>query len=714
MKTKIIVLFLIVLSTPWCANVLAHMDGEIKRHFSPCTNNDPSVAKGQDKQDCIDNGYLGGHGHVDETHDGTAGGDASSWGYWDPCGYAVVSGGNLANCNSGDSDNNGGTNRNNRNDRNHGDNGNGEGNGGGGSDDNGNGEGNGGGGSDDNGHSEGNGGGGTSTFSISLIGPSSGAPGDTLTFTAEVQEDGTASPGQAVTFTVNPNDGNATLGTPNPATTENNGQAQITLTLGNSASGSYTITATSNSLSDTVTVTVTTSPPPPTVYSIHVISGPGSGAPGDTLTFVVEVRANGAASSNQSVVFSITSGDGNATLGTPNPATTANDGQAQITITLGNNASGSYAITATSQGQSVSGTATVTTSPPSTVYSIHVISGPGSGAPGDTLTFVVEVRANGAASSNQSVVFSITSGDGNATLGTPNPATTANDGQAQITITLGNNASGSYAITATSQGQSVSGTATVTGGGNNGNNGNNENNENNRNNRNNGNNGNNGDNGNKENNGNNGNNGNSGNDGNNGGGNNQQPDTLQRGASTSDQGPRYTFQLYLYAGWNFVHIPLEVTHVDGKPRSIETVGDLFQILMPAQMIIHDGKHWLDVFEDSTQALGPNQGVAVYMDAPLTVNLVGWPLPTGFSLEPGLTFVGIPRQSPSLQKVSDFLTFYPKVYAVLVTSEGKFYLVGRAGDAGDVAITGGQAFAFIATEQYTTNFSGAAWGKVLSE
>ena len=84
------------------------------------------------------------------------------------------------------------------------------------------------------------------------------------------------------------------------------------------------------------------------------------------------------------------------------------------------------------------------------------------------------------------------------------------------------------------------------------------------------------------------------------------------------------FQLSLYAGWNFVHIPLEVTQVNGESMSIETLGNLFQVLMPAHMYVHDGNCWIEVFGDSEQALGTNQGVVVYMDAPLTVNLVGSP------------------------------------------------------------------------------------------
>ena len=148
--------------------------------------------------------------------------------------------------------------------------------------------------------------------------------------------------------------------------------------------------------------------------------------------------------------------------------------------------------------------------------------------------------------------------------------------------------------------------------------------------------------------------------------------------------------------------------------SIETMGNLFQILMPANMYVYDGSCWMEVFGDSTQGLGTTQGVAVYMDAPKTVNLVGTPLPTSFSLERGMNFVGLPRQSANLRKVSDFLAFYPKVCAVLVAVDGELYLVGRAGDSGDVEITGGQAFGIISVEQYMTSFGGAAWGKVFVE
>ena len=161
-----------------------------------------------------------------------------------------------------------------------------------------------------------------------------------------------------MTFSITPNNGNASLGTPS-ATTGDNGRAQTTLILGNSASGSYTITATSNSKSVSRTATVTGgggNPPP--AFSIRVVTSPGSGEPGDTLTFVVEVQQDGTLTQGLTVTFSVSPNNGTALLGTTS-TTTLSNGRAQTILTLGNSASGSYTITATSNGKSVSGTATV-------------------------------------------------------------------------------------------------------------------------------------------------------------------------------------------------------------------------------------------------------------------------------------------------------------------------------------------------------------------
>ena len=300
-------------------------------------------------------------------------------------------------------------------------------------------------------------------LSISVVSdPGSGEPGDALTFTVEVQEDGSAASGKTVTFSITSGDGNASLGTTS-ATTGSNGRASTSVTLGGSASGSYTITATvgSQSTSGTATVNTLPPPPPPSDYYPRVISQLGSGAPGDTLTLIVEVRGeDGNPVPGQTVTFSIASGDGNAWLSTTS-ATTGSNGRAQTTLTLGNSASGSYNVKASiSNHLFATSYTTVQTSPPPPVLSISVVSGPGSGDPGDALAFTVEVQEDGSAASGKTVTFSITSGDGNASLGTTS-ITTGSNGRAQTTLTLGGSASGSYTITASVGDSSVSGTATV-------------------------------------------------------------------------------------------------------------------------------------------------------------------------------------------------------------------------------------------------------------
>ena len=466
--TRIVLSLIIVLAILWCADISAHQTSTVVRHFEPCTDNDPSVDNEQDKQDCIDNDYLGGHGHVDKTHDGTVDGDASSWGYWTCGGYAAATGTSDANC-----------------------------------------------------------------------------PDPT---------DGSGN-----------NDDSTTPPPPQNPPPQN--------------------------------------PPPAEATSLVKISGDGQeGLINTELTnpFIVEARdQNNNLFGGATVTFAITAGSGSLSTET---TTTNTSGRAESTLTLGTN------LGTTTVSVSLSGTQ-------------------------ETETFSAEA------------VETLTPGDNN------------NDGNpGQNTDNGGNN------------------------GDNNGRN----------------------------------NDGGNNNDNNNGGGNNQKSNILLRSEPEPVATSFYEFELDLYAGWNFVHIPLEVTQVNGESMSIETVGNLFQVLIPAHMYIYDGDRWIEVFSDSEQALSTNQGVAVYMNAPLTVSLVGLPLATIFSLQRGLTFVGIPRQSSDLPKVSDFLTFYPKLCVVFLASEGKVYLVGRAGDPGDIKIIGGQAFGIISLSQYLTGFYGKPWGTELSE
>ena len=106
MKTTRIVLFLMVLSILWCADVFAHWfdenwnavdndTGKPAAHFRPGTSEDPCFGTGCDTGE----DYIGGHGHIDERH---SSGEARSWGYWTPCGYAIASENSAEGCGDGD------------------------------------------------------------------------------------------------------------------------------------------------------------------------------------------------------------------------------------------------------------------------------------------------------------------------------------------------------------------------------------------------------------------------------------------------------------------------------------------------------------------------------------------------------------------------------------------------------------------------------------
>ena len=205
-----------------------------------------------------------------------------------------------------------------------------------------------------------------------------------------------------------------------------------------------------------------------------VIHSPGSADPGNTMTFIVEVREDGSpVSTDETVTFSITSGDGNAWLGYSGTETTRSDstssnGRASATIRLGTRASGSYTVTASTGSASVSVTATVKSPPPPPP--IPVVQGgrlalyknpSGTLGPGESVAFTVEVTEDGVAVPGETLTFSLNPDDGTASLSTTS-ATTDSSGRASTTLTLGSNPASGYAVSATDGVAQVSGTVRTT------------------------------------------------------------------------------------------------------------------------------------------------------------------------------------------------------------------------------------------------------------
>ena len=176
----------------------------------------------------------------------------------------------------------------------------------------------------------------------------------------------------------------------------------------------------------------------------------------------------------------------------------------------------------------------------------------------------------------------------------------------------------------------------------------------------------------------------------------------------------YEFNLELNAGWNLVHIPLELLAIDSRVVANETIGELFLALGVNIMFYYDDNCWIQADENTAVIRKSYQGFAIFANVPISKTLLGLPLQGNLLLQEGMNLVGIPRHSSHLKRVSDLLSFYPKISAILVEDEGTLKSVGRAGDPGDIPITGGQAFGIMSTQTYFTGFYGEPWGTEIYE
>ena len=173
------------------------------------------------------------------------------------------------------------------------------------------------------------------------------------------------------------------------------------------------------------------------------------------------------------------------------------------------------------------------------------------------------------------------------------------------------------------------------------------------------------------------------------------------------------FDLSLSVGLNLIHIPLKVRAIDGMAGRIESVADLYDALGGADtvnfLITHDPatQEWFAYFghaDNGTPAdriLTDPAGILVSIKTPVSVRLGGDALGTdGMSAIPlnlGLNLVGLPLMDSRITRVSDLFALegiVNNVAAIVVTDNGEFKLVGRAGDAGDIPVTGGQSFILI--------------------
>ena len=183
-------------------------------------------------------------------------------------------------------------------------------------------------------------------------------------------------------------------------------------------------------------------------------------------------------------------------------------------------------------------------------------------------------------------------------------------------------------------------------------------------------------------------------------------------------------------GTSLIHVPLKVSAVDGVAKTIRSIGDLYDVLGGAStvnfLITYDPptQEWLSYFGASDRGspgdkiLTDDTGVVAGMKLPVSVLLTGEALGidgnSTITLNPGLNVVGLPLNDSSLLRVSDLFALDgigDNVSVIILTEAGEFKAVGRAGDPGDIEITGGQGFILTAQRAAKVAISGDGWHNV---
>ena len=184
------------------------------------------------------------------------------------------------------------------------------------------------------------------------------------------------------------------------------------------------------------------------------------------------------------------------------------------------------------------------------------------------------------------------------------------------------------------------------------------------------------------------------------------------------------FDLSIPAGISLIHVPLKVTAVDGVAKTLTSISALYDALGGAStvnfLITYDTstQEWLSYFSTADRGLTDEIGIIAGMKTAITVRLRGNPLGTNgtstIGLNQGLNLVGLPLRDSRITRVSDLLSLdgiRGNVPVIILSDGGDFKSVGRAGDPGDIAITGGQGFLLTAQRATAVTLSGEGWSNV---
>ena len=190
------------------------------------------------------------------------------------------------------------------------------------------------------------------------------------------------------------------------------------------------------------------------------------------------------------------------------------------------------------------------------------------------------------------------------------------------------------------------------------------------------------------------------------------------------------FDLSVPAGISLIHVPLKVTGVDGVPKTITSIADLYDALGGEANVIYlvtrdsQTQEWINYLSPSDRStpkdreLTDDMGIIANLITPVLVHLSGSPLGTNgnstITLNPGINLVGLPLRDSGLTHVSDLFALAgiaDNVRAVMLIDNGNPKQIQPTSDAGTIPIIGGQGFILTAQQAATVTISGDAWTNV---
>ena len=191
--------------------------------------------------------------------------------------------------------------------------------------------------------------------------------------------------------------------------------------------------------------------------------------------------------------------------------------------------------------------------------------------------------------------------------------------------------------------------------------------------------------------------------------------------------PEIDFHFSVPAGISLIHVPLRVTEVDGRAKTITSIADLYGALGGASRVnflitynsqAQEWRSYFGVSDAGTLAdriLTDDMGIIAGMIAQVSVPLGGTPLgangSSAITLNQGLNVVGLPLRDSRIERVSHLFALDGidgNVSVIILTDGGEFKFVGRADDPDDAPIIGGQSFIMTAQREATVEVSGEGW------